>query len=170
MRLAQEHDQVCLRQNLGEGTQTRVVDAARTFHRQHRNTEHGLQFGKRCEMAGMTKLWSGEDQRTRGGTEQVANLPRVIGAKMQHARRQSVRTRVQFGAVLDVLFQEIERHTQMHRSRPARHCNRTGLGKIGAQLDARLHGPRSLGDRLGHVGLAQLLEGAAADFLDAGVP
>ena len=54
MRLAQQHDQVGPGQNLGEGAEPRIVDAARAFHRHDRDAKLLLQPLQQRKIAAMT--------------------------------------------------------------------------------------------------------------------
>ena len=118
----------------------------------------------------MTKLRPGEDERALRLGQRRQDARGSLRIERLRLRRQVGGVGPERGRVLDLLLQQVERQAQVHRTRPAgaARCAPPWRDRCRAPPPARR--PRRLGDRRRHLGLAQLLEGAASHLLDAGVP
>ena len=119
----------------------------------------------------MAKLRTGENERAPGLGEAGQRLARRRRAQLLLPAAKGRGGRPQRGLVLDAL-PPAGRTAGSGAPAPGRPdmAIRTASATLEAQRCRRACHPRGLGDGRRHLGLAQLLEGAAADLLDARVP
>ena len=166
-RLAEQHDQVGAANEIGEGAERGVGDAARAFHDDGGHAGRGFEVFQHGAARNAGKLRAGDDERPRGAGDGVEDV--VRGGGGERNMRARVRLRPRHCALVDPRVQQVRRQADMHRSRPPCGRDADGLGDVMAERFGRRCRPRRLGDGLGHVGLAQLLEAAAAELPGRGV-
>ena len=161
---AQQKDQVAPAEHLGERAQARIVDAARALHADARARRRDREPARSVRPATVAKRGAGQDQRSLGAGERgERRIGRGI-AERAHLGHELRRAWQEIGAVLESLLEQIEREAQMHGPGTARLRKSDRAGEVVAQRLRGARGPGRLRRRLRHVGLAQLLEGAAAEL------
>ena len=141
-RFAEQHNQVCLREHFGKCAQAGVVDAARTFHADHRSAQRVLQLRgqrasarsakpRRSKQQGPPGLVHFSHKLAGGCAEQIHGCGQIVW-------RGGRRVQIAFG---HHLLKQIGGQADMHGTRTSRACKPESAGQIFAQSGSRVRGP-----------------------------
>ncbi len=167
-RLAEEHDEVRLAKHLRVAAERGIVDAARTFHRDHRAPKRVLQRGDEGAAAPRAQRRRCDDQRPlRGGD--LAENPFRLGCAKDIGSAAKAAAAGHCAGSSTRLLQHVERQTHMHRAGSAGARDPHGAGDVVGESGGRSCSPRGFGHRLGEIGLPHLLKGAEADLVERGM-